>query len=981
MKKRGICLLLALLMTLSLLPFSALAASADDLKYSIIDGTVTITGCTNARGELVIPATIEGRPVRAIGASAFDGCAYLTAVVIPEGVTTIGTRAFANCERMERVNLPTTLQSIGTGAFLACVSLKSVTIPEGLKTLSPYAFSVCEGLERVTIPEGVSVIQHEAFYGCSGLKEVTIPGSVSTVETLAFSACRKLAEVTFRGAAAKLEDDVFLDCTSLKHVFYPGTAQQWQTAGGEFAGLNGKSFLHCGVADSKNHVQTSHFDPSPAQPGYDAWSCPCGYSEISSDIVYVSEDGLKATIAAGEARTDLRFVGEAYQPENDRLDAALRSQSGRNVLHFFHAYFLETDADGKEALFLPQGRVMIALPAPDDVFPNSMRAFAVRTRLDDSFETGEIPMTLSEDGSAILLTVNEPRDFCIAGNSNAHVHQLTAIDRVAPTCTEPGTEAHWKCAACGMRFSDAAGKNAISEPAVIPASGHRYEVQNARTATCTAPGYTGDEICTVCGQAGSMGREIPAAAHETELKNARAATCSEPGYTGDQICKTCGKVVSVGRDIPMLEHETELRNAKDATCTAAGYTGDLVCKVCGKVVAKGEEIPMLDHETELRNVKDATCSEPGYTGDRICKNCGKVVSKGKEIPMLDHETELKNAKAATCTSPGYTGDQICKICGKIVAQGREIPALDHEAELKNAAAPTCTRQGYSGDQICRHCGKVIAVGEAIPAAGHKAELRNAVKASCTEPGYTGDEVCSVCGETLKKGDVIPAKGHVWGNWKVTRPATVDAEGQEMRVCTACGDTETRAIPKVIPTEPDNPFTDVSEGAYYYDAVLWAVKHEPQIAQGTSETLFSPDAACTRGQIVTFLWRAKGCPEPKSTTNPFVDVKPGDYFFKAVLWAVEQGVTNGVGADRFDPNGSCTRGQAVTFLWRAEGKPAPKTQSSGFSDVQNPNDYYYVPVLWAVENGIAAGTGGGLFSPELSCTRGQIVTFLYRDMNP
>ena len=536
MKKRGICLLLALLMTLSLLPFGALAANADDLKYTIIDGAVTITGCSNARGELVIPAAIEGRPVRAIGASAFDGCAYLTAVVIPEGVTTIGTRAFASCERMERVNLPTTLQSIGTGAFLACVSLKSVTIPEGLKTLSPYAFSVCEGLERVTIPEGVSVIQHEAFYGCSGLKAVTIPGSVSTVETLAFSACRKLTEVAFRGAAAKLEDDVFLDCTSLKHVFYAGTAQQWQAAGGEFAGLRDGAFLHCGVADSKNHVQTTHFDPSPAQPGYDAWSCSCGYSEISSDVVYVSEDGLKATLAAGEARTDLRFVGAAFQTENDRLDAALRSQSGRNVLHFFHAYFMATDADGNEALFLPQGRVVIQLPAPGDVFPNSLRAFAVKTRLDDSFETGEIPMTLSEDGTAILLTVNEPRDFCIAGNSNAHVHQLTAVNRVEPTCTEPGTEAYWECAECGMRFSDAEGANAISEPAVIPASGHHYEIQNAKEATCTAPGYTGDEICSVCGQAGAMGKVIPAAAHETELKNAKAATCDAPGYTGDEIC-------------------------------------------------------------------------------------------------------------------------------------------------------------------------------------------------------------------------------------------------------------------------------------------------------------------------------------------------------------------------------------------------------------------------------------------------------------
>jgi hypothetical protein len=131
--------------------------------------------------------------------------------------------------------------------------------------------------------------------------------------------------------------------------------------------------------------------------------------------------------------------------------------------------------------------------------------------------------------------------------------------------------------------------------------------------------------------------------------------------------------------------------------------------------------------------------------------------------------------------------------------------------------------------------------------------------------------------------------------------------------------------------------------------------------------------------VTFLWRAKGEPEPQSTKNPFVDVKNTDYFYKAVLWAVEQGITTGMDATHFYPNASCTRAQAVTFLWRAEGSPAAAAQSSPFTDVQNPEAYYYTPVLWAVENGIAAGTGGGLFSPDLSCTRGQIVTFLYRDL--
>ncbi|MBQ3941142.1 MAG: leucine-rich repeat protein, partial [Oscillospiraceae bacterium] len=128
----------------------------------------------------------------------------------------------------------------------------------------------------------------------------------------------------------------------------------------------------------------------------------------------------------------------------------------------------------------------------------------------------------------------------------------------------------------------------------------------------------------------------------------------------------------------------------------------------------------------------------------------------------------------------------------------------------------------------------------------------------------------------------------------------------------------------------NPFTDVSEVQYYYEPVLWAVNHEPQITNGTSANTFSPEAACTRGQVVTFLWRAMGCPEPKSTKNPFADVQPGDYFYKPVLWAMEQGITNGVDAKHFDPEGACTRAHVVTFLWRAHEKPIVVT-ANPFSD--------------------------------------------------
>ena len=173
------------------------------------------------------------------------------------------------------------------------------------------------------------------------------------------------------------------------------------------------------------------------------------------------------------------------------------------------------------------------------------------------------------------------------------------------------------------------------------------------------------------------------------------------------------------------------------------------------------------------------------------------------------------------------------------------------------------------------------------------------------------------------------------------------------------------------------FVDVPADQYYAEPVNWAVYNS--ITQGVSATSFAPDATCTRNQIVTFLWRAAGCPEPQSKANPFVDVVETDYFYKAVLWAVENGITSGTSANTFSPENPCTRAQVATFLWRAEGKPAPSGNKMPFVDVPA-GEYYYDAVIWAVENGITAGTSATTFAPENPCTRGQIVTFLYRAMN-
>ncbi len=170
-----------------------------------------------------------------------------------------------------------------------------------------------------------------------------------------------------------------------------------------------------------------------------------------------------------------------------------------------------------------------------------------------------------------------------------------------------------------------------------------------------------------------------------------------------------------------------------------------------------------------------------------------------------------------------------------------------------------------------------------------------------------------------------------------------------------------------------PFTDVAEGAYYADAVAWAIQNK--VTSGVSATTFAPNASCTRGQMVTFLWKAAGSPEPKSLTTAFTDVKSGAYYEKAVAWAVENKVTTGTSATTFSPDATVTRGQSVTFLWKANNSPAAEG-TSAFTDVAA-SAYYASAVNWAVEKGVTSGMSATTFSPNSNCTRAQIVTFLYR----
>ena len=241
---------------------------------------------------------------------------------------------------------------------------------------------------------------------------------------------------------------------------------------------------------------------------------------------------------------------------------------------------------------------------------------------------------------------------------------------------------------------------------------------------------------------------------------------------------------------------------------------------------------------------------------------------------------------------------------------------------------------------------------------------------------------TVSPKSASKGDTvtitaIPDKGYTLESLTV-----LDKDGKELELTDKGGGKYTFVMPagkvtvKAVFMDDNtmlNFFTDVHAEDYYYDAVFWAA--QKGITGGMSDTLFAPNAACPRAQIVTFLWRAAGSPEPKSTNHPFADVPSGSYYEKAVLWAVENGITEGTSDTTFAPGIICTRAQGAALLYRAAGSPAV-SGSASFTDV--PADAYYADAAaWAEQKGITGGIGNGLFGPHNNCTRAQIVTFLYR----
>ena len=584
---------------------------------------------------------------------------------------------------------------------------------------------------------------------------------------------------------------------------------------------------------------------------------------------------------------------------------------------------------------------------------------------------------------------NEIRKSKLDDGMTKDKNKHTALKKVpskAATCTEEGNIEHWYCSGCDNYYTDENATVKTSHAKVTTKKAdHDYywvadEVANVHYEKCRVCGKTsgtsnhsgGTASCKAqakCEKCGASYGELDATNHvKFEYKNAVKPTETTKGYTGDKYCADCGAFIEQGKECSAQCtggcKDLKLVKGTPKTCTADGTIDYYECPKCHNIY-RDEKGTILLTEADLVDKCTGHDLHPGtdFLGNINMNNLKQfALSIGMSLPQivqmirdgtfdLDHiigTIKIKDIDHCSDDTDHWLG---CQRCGKTLedlrdelsSAGIEINEKWYELSRKtphSGGKATCQTKA-----VCDEC------GDAYGELGEHRYDSVVTAPTCTKGGYT-THTCSACKDSYKDSETSKT-GHII----------------EYGVCKLCKGRFS------------NPFYDVNGSDWYYSAVMWAYYNSPLITTGTDETHFSPAEQCTRAQVVTFLWRAAGRPEPTGSGKLFSDVPNTNQFapyYKAIQWAVEQGITKGTGnGSTFSPNDPVTRAQFVTFLWRYAGEPSPKNLSSNFNDI-DANQFYYKAVLWAAENGITEGYGSpSLFAPGATCKRSEVVTFLFR----
>lgn len=531
-------------------------------------------------------------------------------------------------------------------------------------------------------------------------------------------------------------------------------------------------------------------------------------------------------------------------------------------------------------------------------------------------------------------------DTCGYDKTVPHTHNLTLVPAKAPTCTEKGNTAYYTCDGCDKWFEDATGASEITDKTsvILAATGHSVSDWKSDNTDHW-------KECTVVG-CGVIIEDSKAAHTAGEWIIDTPATATADG-TKHKECTVCKRVLETGT-IPATGGEHTHSYGSEWKNDATNHWHECADDGC---------------PDRNKSIKDKAAHDYTDDADTTCNVCGYERTVTPPAP-----TEF----IVTFDGNGGTPS-----AGSMTTTNQKLSSL-----------PSASRSGsysFDGWYTKKSGGTKITTDTEFPAdttvyahwtytgGGSSGYSYYTIKATAG----TGGSISPSGNVSVREGrdqtfTITPDKGYAVANVKIDGKSIGAVKSYTFENV-----RRTHTIEVIFMKANGNPqtgvFVDVATGSYYEDAVDWAV--ENGITKGTDDTHFSPDGICTRAQAVTFLWRAAGSPEPETRTMPFTDVPAGSYYYDAVLWAVENGITEGTSDTTFSPNSTCTRAQIVAFLWRSEKSPAAGT-ANPFADVKS-TAYYAGAVLWAVKEDITKGTTNTTFSPDADCTRAQIVTFLWR----
>lgn len=961
--------------------------------------------------------------VTCIEASAYYECSLLTSIALPNQLETIGTKAFTG-SGITSVSIPGTVLSIGENAFALCDSLKEIivdasnpnysslngvlfdktqsellrypagkteisyTIPNGITTIRQSAFGGCSKLNSVEMPSSLNVIEYYAFRGCSGLLSLTIPNSVTTIGFCAFGDCSSLKKVTipnsvtsysgaFNGCSAI--EEAYLDTTTV-YSFQDSAASLKTILFGEHV----KQIEESGFSECKRLsriVIPENVDSIGNWAFYECSSLSSILIENPSCEIYMNARTLGAAglthICADEGST-----AQAYA-----------NKYGFSFGHCFEqgtcTYCGLVDPDYNPPDDPPEDPP----DDPPDNPPDEPPVSTYTVQYDANGGKGAPKPQTQEEGKVLLLTHLIPvrKGYCFVGWSKYededYVHYSPG--QIFREGVDTTLYAVWEKAA----------PSAARSPVFLAAGeGHSLAFSNQGTALAF-----GLNFHYQLGDGTYQYRYEPVLVEDLDDLISVAA-----GAEHSCAIKKDGSVWTWGNndygqlgDGSDIDRRTPVKvvGLEQAVCVAAGSDFTIVSKEDGTVWSCGwnyyGELGVSSHgingiyhsavPVRVNGLYGVEALSAGEYFGLALRSDGTVWSWGRNNygqlgigNAIDQDSPIQITSLSGIKAIGAGSSHAAAVAedGSVWTWGLNESGQLGIGNLNDRFIPvqvpsltnvTSVALGADFTLALKSDGTVWSWGSN----GHSA-LGNGQASDRSTPGkITGlkNIVAIAAGEN--HGLALDQSGRLW------------AWGGNEYGQLGIGSTTEQPVPVRLSTgfisafpDPDTGFVDVKSASYYDTAVRWASANS--ITSGTSDTTFSPNDSCTRAQVVTFLWRAAGSPKPTITDNPFTDVKSGKYYYSAVLWALENGITSGTSETEFSPNTICTRAQIVTFLWRFEGSPAPTATSCPFQDVKK-GAYYEKAVLWASESGVTAGTSATTFSPNATCTRAQVVTFLYRDM--